>query len=145
MLEAAIEFKNESILSRKTTVDGILSDSLDTSTDHAPPAPPLSKKLKVLSHEEVCELLEQCFRKVVELRVGEGAGQQARQELEVRLEEESEGRRRVESLLGQVQLEGERALLAHQLVSGSRTESRVGLNINLACSDQPPPHPNPGP
>ena len=101
-------------------MDSILSDSLDDSASHASPLQnhaPLSEKLKALEHSEVCDLLEQYFRQVVELRTAEGAGQRARQELEVRLAEEVEARRKSEVMLGQVQLEGERALLTQQLVS----------------------------
>lgn len=119
VLEAAIEFKNDTILSRKATIDGVLVDSLNLG--HTPllqnHTPSLGEKLKVLKHTEVCELLEHYFKKVVELRVAEGNGRQVHDELTVQLEEEMELKRKAGALLGHVRLQGEKALATQQVVS----------------------------
>lgn len=131
VLEAAIEFKTGSILTRKTHVDSILTNSLDQS--HVPPqqqdhALLPRDQLSVLSREEVCSLLELYVQKVVDLRAAEGEGRRVQHELEVRVEEEWEGRRRAESVVRQVRLEGERSLLTQQMVSarwGIRGEGKI--------------------
>ena len=120
MLEAAIDFKNDSISSRRVNINNILADSLErshTPSLHDHTSFSLGEKLKGLRHSEVCDLLEHYFHKVVELRTAEGEGRHVQKELEVKVEEEREGRRRVEAALGQVRLEGERKLVAQQVVS----------------------------
>lgn len=70
----------------------------------------------MLTHTEVCGLLELYFQKVVELRVAGGEGRRVQRELEVKLEEERERERRAEAMVRQVELEGERSLMTQQMV-----------------------------
>jgi hypothetical protein len=129
VLEAAIEFKNNTILSKRATVENVLIDSLNCS--HTPPLDShthsLGEKLKVLKHAEVCELLEHYFNRVVELQVAEGNRGRVQQELTVQLEEEKELNRKAEGLLGQVRLQGEKALVAQQLVSSCQQHACHGI------------------
>ena len=90
----------------------------------------------MLKHSEVCKLLEHYFRKVVELKVGEGEGRRVLQEMEVRLAEEAESKRKAESVLGQVRLEGEKALVAHQMVCLIRNLPNQDLSIQWNLPNQ---------
>lgn len=111
MLDAAIAFKNDSIsLQDATSIRNLL-----THPDHTHTL--LGDKLAVLEHEDLRHLLEHCFRQVLELRL---AGKKKEHSLRVQgveMEEEREGRRRVEVGLRQARLDGERLLMAQQLVS----------------------------
>ena len=135
VLEATIDFKNDSISSKKISMNSILADSLDHNqlpfSDSSAPFSMLQGKLGGLESGELCRLLEVYFQKVVELCLEKEERKRVGQELEVKLEEEREGKRKAEAALGQVRLEGERMLTTQQMVSREQCVSCRMRNMFL--------------
>ncbi len=139
MLDAAIQFKNNTISSKKTAIfSSGLVDTSHTHTSNNRTHSPLKEKLEVLEHRELCDLLENYFEKVVQLHLAEEEGRRGLRELEVRLEEEGEARERTEGVLTQVRLEAERRITKQQVVRDLTLASLILFIIALIMHNYSP-------
>ena len=107
VLEAAIDFKNDSIASKHLNVREMVDSGITAEID---------QKFEQLSLSDARMLLVRYFNKVVHLRVSESHHQQLQKELEVKLSEQQETIHRLGRTLKQAEVEKERRLLAQQKV-----------------------------
>ena len=107
VLEAAIDFKNDSIASKYLDVREMVDSGVTAEID---------QKFEQLSLSDARMLLARYFNKVVHLRVSESHHQQLQRELEVKLSEQQETIHRLGRTLKQAEVEKERRLLAQQKV-----------------------------
>ena len=107
VLEAAIDFKNDSIASKHLDVREMVDSGVTAEID---------QKFEQLSLNDARMLLARYFNKVVDLRVSESHHQQLQRELEVKLSEQQGTIHRLGRTLKQAEVEKERRLLAQQKV-----------------------------
>ena len=107
VLEAAIDFKNDSIASKHLDVREMVDSGVTAEID---------QKFEQLSLNDARMLLARYFNKVVHLRVSESHHQQLQRELEVKLSQQQETIHRLGRTLKQAEVEKERRLLAQQKV-----------------------------
>ena len=107
MLEAAIDFKNDSIASKHLDMREIVESGVTGEID---------QKFEQLSLNDARMLLARYFNKVVHLRVTESHHRQQQRELEVKISEQQETIHRLGRTLKQAEVEKERRLLAQQKV-----------------------------
>ena len=107
VLEAAIDFKNDSIASKHLDVREMVNSRVTAEID---------QKFEQLSLNDARMLLARYFNKVVHLRVSESHHQQLQRVLEVKLSEQQGTIHRLGRTLKQAEVEKERRLLAQQKV-----------------------------
>ena len=107
VLEAAIDFKNDSIASKHLDMREIVESGVTGEID---------QKFEQLSLNDARMLLARYFNKVVHLKVTESHHRQQQRELEVKISEQQETIHRLGRTLKQAEVEKERRLLAQQKV-----------------------------
>ena len=107
MLEATIDFKNDSIASKHLDMREIVESGVTAEID---------QKFEQLSLNDARMLLARYFNKVVHLRVTESHHRQQQKELDVKISEQQETIHRLGRTLKQAEVEKERRLLAQQKV-----------------------------
>ncbi len=125
VLEAAIEFKNDSISSKQLDVGHMIQEEHETLTE-------IEQKFSQLSPADAQSLLVRYFDKVVLLRLREGQQGQSRRELEGQVLEQTEVVRRLEKSLKHAQVDAERRLVSQQKVRDNSTVFILTLNEPLS-------------
>ena len=128
VLEAAIDFKNDSIASKHLDVREMVNSRVTAEID---------QKFEQLSLNDARMLLARYFNKVVHLRVSESHHQQLQRVLEVKLSEQQGTIHRLGRTLKQAEVEKERRLLAQQKVC---MKLKYCTDFMCACSCNPPSH-----
>ena len=108
ILEAAIDFKNDSITSRQLDISQIVQEE-EISSD-------IQQKFRQLSPEDCQMLLMRYVEKVVHLRLSEAQHNQVQKEMGVNIAEQQDTIHRLERSLRRAQVDIERRLLSQQKV-----------------------------
>ena len=109
VLEAAIDFKNDSIASKQLDVGQIVQSDIVTLSE-------IKEKFVQLSAEESKVLLARYFDKVVNFRLMESQQEQLQRELQAEVSVQQETVRKLERSLKQAQLDMERRIITQQKV-----------------------------